>query len=837
MQKLVYKNANGEELDLTDGVKFGVTTWEGFSNCNLTVQTQTVPFADGSVYLDGLLGERELAITVAVNDNGDLGLRYQLKRELISMLNPKLGEGYLIYTNDYLSRRIKVVPYLPTFGNKNIDTAGTLKASCTFKACDPYWEDVEETEVVFGISEHPEIENVGDIAILPKIDFFATKVENPRIVNNTTGKFIQFGGVLDDSLFIETKIGEKKVETETLDLNLIKNSPDILKYFKSIDCFLGGMANGIIIRRDRQNKNVLLKTPISQDINDVSYSEELDIYIAVGDDGKIVVSKTLSEWEEVESGTSQNLNFIEYYNAKGYFLASGQNKTIIRSVDGINWEVVITAESDKTIDQIKYLESSDVFVGLYNNGIIYSTDGETWQGMAIGNQYNKVRDITLSQKLGIFVVVGWDARVGTIYTSTNGYNWIERTSGLNNQLAGVVFSNNLNMFIANARSGKIIASYNGIDWFVYTQIADTDLSRIAYSEELGYFSILSSNKKFISLNALNWSEEDFPESISINSVKFVNNKWILLGVGQIQISTDLKTFETKSLGVQVNLYDIIYVDEYAKYYIVGANGKIFITEDFETFGEADSTITDTPLLSIVYNDNVGRFVVVGGGAVPLRRVIIYSDDGTEWHSVVYSFLPNATVFSKVIYSQILQKYIAVGSSIITSEDGQNWEQIKSALYLLNDILEVNTEGQLITCGNNGEILISKDGTNWGRYMIDSSLFLLNLSFNPSDKRYYVRTVYKVYTSLDCIMWEDAELPFLGSLNSIINVKGVQFIFGNNNTYIYTPFYKLKENAIDNVTVKSNLDFEIVVGKNNFTINKTDGAFICHLTYRNRYVGV
>ena len=118
MQKLVFRNANGIELDLTSD-PFGITEWEGFSADELNIQSQQVPFQDGSVFLDALLGERELAVTVAMNDGNNLEKRYRLRREMISALNPKLGEGVLIYTNDFLSKQIHAIPQLPVSKNHN----------------------------------------------------------------------------------------------------------------------------------------------------------------------------------------------------------------------------------------------------------------------------------------------------------------------------------------------------------------------------------------------------------------------------------------------------------------------------------------------------------------------------------------------------------------------------------------------------------------------------------------------------------------------------------------------------------------------------------------------
>ena len=105
MQKLVWKNSLGDEIDLTSG-NYGITQWDGFSNTSLNIQSQQVPFQDGGIFLDALMEQRELSVTLKVQDNGNLEERYRMRRELIHALNPKLGEGYLIYTNDLISNRI-----------------------------------------------------------------------------------------------------------------------------------------------------------------------------------------------------------------------------------------------------------------------------------------------------------------------------------------------------------------------------------------------------------------------------------------------------------------------------------------------------------------------------------------------------------------------------------------------------------------------------------------------------------------------------------------------------------------------------------------------------------
>ena len=187
MQKLVFTNGGGQTIDLTSG-NFGITNWEGLSGVDLNIQTQQVPFQDGGVFLDALMEQREISVTVAIQDNNDLSARYERKRQLISALNPKLGEGVLVYTNDYLSRQIKAVPQLPIFENKNSNDAGTLKASVVFSCPSPYWEDLEETVIDISDKKRKIIENNGDVPVGIKVTVKGARIGYPMIQNITTNK-------------------------------------------------------------------------------------------------------------------------------------------------------------------------------------------------------------------------------------------------------------------------------------------------------------------------------------------------------------------------------------------------------------------------------------------------------------------------------------------------------------------------------------------------------------------------------------------------------------------------------------------------------------------------
>ena len=316
MQKLVFRNANGIELDLTSG-DYGITEWEGFSAVDLNVQSQQVPFQDGSVYLDGLLGERELSVTVAMQDNNNLEKRYQLRRQLISVLNPKLGEGVLIYTNDYISKQIHCVAQMPVFENHNSNDSGTPKASCSFTACNPYWEDLEDTVVVIRDgTKSTTIENNGDVPASP---VFYTNDANRIMIENQNGeKIVLESNYSMPALTIDTREGKKSV-----------------------------VGNGIFSLEGKpytiNNANYSIVENIIK-ANDTYYS------YSIHNDGEIrraivVKSKDLLAWEQVgeeinTSGTGIGSDYVINicYNKYQGTLILLQNETIRTSTDfGLTW--------------------------------------------------------------------------------------------------------------------------------------------------------------------------------------------------------------------------------------------------------------------------------------------------------------------------------------------------------------------------------------------------------------------------------------------------------------------------------------------------------------------
>ena len=338
MQKTRFVNGNGVEIDLTSG-NYGITAISGLSDANLNLQTQEVPNNDGSVYIDSLLDNRTIDMTVALNDDNNLEKRYRLRRELISALNPKLGEGYLYYKNDFLEKRIKVIPNLPIIQNKNSNEKGTVKASVSFTACGVYWEDIVETYDTFKLGKRGYIENKGDIACNVDLEIITSGIKNPRIKNLTNGKQIKLIGDFNRNIHINTNTGNKTVYDEKYRFDVFGITAWLysITYSSELNMFITVGSNGVMLTSNDGINWTSRTSGIPSTLYSITYSSELNMFITVGDSGVILTSNDGINWISRTSGITSMLFSITYSSELNMFITVGDNGVILTSNDGINW--------------------------------------------------------------------------------------------------------------------------------------------------------------------------------------------------------------------------------------------------------------------------------------------------------------------------------------------------------------------------------------------------------------------------------------------------------------------------------------------------------------------
>jgi len=235
LRKLTYINSSGGELILTNSAPFLLQKFT--ESGNVDIQNLKGVNQDGLTYLGNTLDLKDIQIEFSIIANSEIEL-INYRKEVRKILNPKLGEGSLVYTDDVKDQTIKcIITSIPVFNNQE----GTYNQEGKVSSCllsltahDPYWFDdllVEKIATWIGGwkfkftlpfkfrtkgESKKNIYNDGDIKTPIEIIFRGPAI-NPSITNLTTNEFIKVNRTLtsDDTLYITTEFFNKTVEIET----------------------------------------------------------------------------------------------------------------------------------------------------------------------------------------------------------------------------------------------------------------------------------------------------------------------------------------------------------------------------------------------------------------------------------------------------------------------------------------------------------------------------------------------------------------------------------------------------------------------------------------------
>lgn len=234
MEKLTYINSAGKSITFDYTGDYIIDSYDGLTASEILAVTTRGYRQNGYSRINTNLGSRYININFYVYAD-TMAAFYEKRRNLASIFNPLLGEGTLIYTNDYTSKSIKgMVSVPPTPTNK----MGSLQQFNLEIACDnPLWFDNEESAIKLGDftgglsyplqftgngekfaqkGDIAKIKIVGDVPSPIRAEF-KNESTNPKLTLTNTGEFIKVVTSIDDNekLVINTAYGNKIVEHTT----------------------------------------------------------------------------------------------------------------------------------------------------------------------------------------------------------------------------------------------------------------------------------------------------------------------------------------------------------------------------------------------------------------------------------------------------------------------------------------------------------------------------------------------------------------------------------------------------------------------------------------------
>lgn len=812
MQKLVWQNANGDSIDLTSG-NYGITQWEGFSNTSLNIQSQQVPFQDGAVFLDALLNQRELSVTLKMQDNGNLEERYRMRRELIHILNPKLGEGYLIYTNDFISKRIKCVAQVPLFETHNSDTRGTPKASLSWTACEPYWEDLEETIVDILAGETTNIINNGDYKLGVKIEIL-NNAPSIRLLNITTKKQFQTRDIAEGKYILNTLIGEKsfqkiKSAIEALDINI--TSATINNENKAI---LSGNYNFFETDNYSYIRSISLPNILESEIRSIYFDKENNFYL-VASGYNVYKTDNLTDFTLVYTSSTGNVTNIKKINNKYWAFASKpaysndgtnwtqinnpvtmsdgcytgsyyitvNNENIYKSTNGTDFTLLATLSNSGIASRIIYIPQKNIFIAIGNN-IYKSTNATSWTTIAVSSSY--LRDIIYVEE-SERVIIGGNS--GKIYTSTDETNFTEIQLDTQEDIISLKQEDNI---YAYCKNGNVYISGLGECWSNTIKIGNnlnSPMQKLKQKNNI-LFGIGSTKVyKYDNTNLYSFSVNENVSSIEqiwiAEDLSLFVIECIVLGYTYIYSSNNLENW------TQSALRSVRLVEDYTQKIIAYSTTNFYSSEDGINFSPlAENT---NGIMRIVYVKNWNLFI--GYKYVGNNRYVYKSSDCITW-TQVYNYTRNSSDIKMKATENccfIFENYsnIETGeiTQIIASANGNDWHKLDTGNLRINDVIE----------DEYGYLLISS-----------GSIYRLNSSFSKLYKEDYI------FGKITCLCKKENDI-YIGG----VSVLGIL----SDDDY---------ENKIEKVSTVSDMNFSLEIGENKLSLI-TEGVMT--VSYRQKYLGV
>jgi hypothetical protein len=365
---------------------------------------------------------------------------------------------------------------------------------------------------------------------------------------------------------------------------------------------------------------VLVDSGTTENLYDIVYSTTLNQFVAVGANGKILVSSTgVGSWASVTSGTTEDLNKIYYNKSVSVYVAVGNSGTIVTSSNGSTWTTVASGTT-YNLYGISFLPSPATYIAVGDHGTILISSGTsaaTWSAVSTGLLHN-LRSVTVADLGGGSYKTVAVGLVGAIITSTApATTWTDLTnSSITSQdLHGVNY---------------ITWTYNGIT-------------------SSKYFIVGNNATALSSDDAISWPS---PLYIPTNS-HFTNiyygfgNFWITGSIGYSTVygydvtdsttltaQAQLFNFNTSSGNSGPSLfsssYGLGYYTLFGQYdsILTSIDGQNFITQSNRTF-----TVTSLSLSDIqdgIFENN--QFVAVGS-----KGLILKSTDSVTWSGTSYVY--------------------------------------------------------------------------------------------------------------------------------------------------------------------------------------------------------
>lgn len=410
-------------------------------------------------------------------------------------------------------------------------------------------------------------------------------------------------------------------------------------------------------------------------------------FVAVGDDGTIMVSRDGNVWSTTVIGPT-DLYAVTWGDGNRFYASSGLDE---------EWQQTILA------GPITDLASGDgLIVGVGQQGLtLTSEDGQAWRVRPTGVR-SHLASVVYGNKT--FVAVG---DFGTIIASTNGVSWHEPTKPLSRVTTGKEFdlvglAYGSGKYVAVGNYGSLLTSEHGEDWVLQPMDTFIPFVDVAFGSDR-FVAVGMRGMVRLSTDGVKWRTVQLQQDswACCTAVAAGKNGFVILGSGRVWTSQDAETWQLHAIDLDASTVRFV-------------NGQYVGVGSEYVYTSPDGVHWEPHLAWKKYQglrgltDGAGQLVAVG-----TYGTIATSTDGTHWSERISLFkTPELPVdwLNGVAYGR--DHFVAVGNngSVLTSSDGQSWRP--SRVTETNLLRVVYGRDRFVAVGELGTTIWSPDGETW-----------------------------------------------------------------------------------------------------------------------------
>lgn len=260
---------------------------------------------------------------------------------------------------------------------------------------------------------------------------------------------------------------------------------------------VGSDSNGSYYRKSTDGgvtwgaSTTLLSGATSQ-VNDIAYSDSLDIFVTVHADGTIMSSTNEgSTWQTRRTATSVALNVVKFAN--NTFLAAGQTGTITTSPDGVNWTNRTSGVTTNFISAAYGTGGWLVCANSNTNASVYSSTLSSWTQTTVSAGSSSNVSVNIFND-GTRFLAGNFSNAGVWTSSTVNGTWTRLDTTLTFPINGITYDGSAYYLIGGTSGASIIKTSNFVDFTFITGGTGGNLSITKiYNKDSKYLACGSSS--------------------------------------------------------------------------------------------------------------------------------------------------------------------------------------------------------------------------------------------------------------------------------------------------------------------------------------------------------